>query len=125
MKAFFLFLMFVLLLICFVFQIRDIYIIKKYKRTNNSNFECGYLKKQVNKKGHTISECENMFCNKNFQKNNNVCPSKCRGHIYSDAPQSLELIFSADNFYYAKKIAYLSGTFFAGLLTILNIIDKI
>lgn len=125
MKVYLLFLMFILLFICFVFQVRDIYIMKKYKRTDNINFECGHLKKYVNKKGHTISECENMFCEKDFKKNNNICPLKCPGHVFSDAPQSLELIFSADRFYCAKKIAYLSGTVFAGLLTILNIIDKI
>lgn len=125
MKFLLLGLMLLLLIICFIFQIRDIYFMKEYKRTSNSNFECGYLKRQITKKGYTISECENIFCKKNFEKNKNSCPQKCRGRVYSDAPQNLEILFSSDRFYFAKKIAYLSGTFFAGLLTVLNIMDKL
>lgn len=98
---------------------------KKYKKTDNDNFTCGYLKKQVNYKGNTVSECENMFYKEKFIKNNDCCPSKCPGRVYSDVPQSLELIFSADGLFCAKKITYLIGTIFAELLTILNIIDKI
>lgn len=125
MKVCLLILMFVLLVICFIFQVRDIYIMKKYKRTDNDRFECGHLQRQTNRKGYTISECENPLCREAFKKNNDNCPSKCRGRIYADAPQSLEVIFSADNFYCAKKIAYLIGTVFSSVLTILNIIDKI
>ena len=73
-------LMLFLLFICFMFQIRDIYMLKEYKKTNNSNFECGYLKRQITKKGYTISECENIFCKK-FEKNKNSCPQKCRERV--------------------------------------------
>ena len=125
MEVCLLLLMVVLLVVCFIFQVRDIYIMKKYKRTDNAEFVCGHLKRQTNRKGYTISECENPLCREAFKKNNDDCPSNCRGRIYSDAPQSLEMIFSADKYYCAKKIAYLSGTVFSSVLTILNIIDKI
>ncbi len=125
MKFLLLCVMFVLLLICFVFQVRDIYIMKKYKRTDNTNFKCGHLKTQINRIGHTISECGNVFCCDKFKENDNNCPSNCQGRIYSDAPNNLELIFCADNFYCTKKIVYLSTTIFASILTILNIIDRI
>lgn len=117
--------MLLLLLVSFVFQIRDFYYLSRYKKPYDNTVRCRFRRIHTKERGFKVVECTNIFWNKKFEKLGKHCPSNCRGRRYMDAKDDFETMSSTDIYYIAKKIAYISGTIFSTILVILNIIEKL
>lgn len=71
--------MIILLLVSFVFQIRDFYYLSRYKKPYDNTVRCRFRRIHTKERGFKVVECTNIFWNKKFEKLGKHCPSNCRG----------------------------------------------